>query len=492
MASSIPFDHPSLVLGHVVNNELIALLEKLSSHQAKIDAAFEKLNSFISMRRGLSMTITELVGLEIETAELGEKIKELNKEVGDAASDYMAIRIENETAMQTVRAQIGALENVSGSESPLELKETSVKYLPLASDSLKMDVQYFSYGSNADTQKQAIMAVEKAVQEGTEKVGDKPSRDMAKEASSQINQQHKNHDVSGTLVITASCAHRNTALVEAALNIDRAVDIWNHMHVDAGLALDTTDLDAMRAVADTPMASGEAAMTLLTGASYGSSFVGMVHFINKETAKTDVGVDLEKQLQEQIRLGGWLRDAAGGFGVDESMLDNVRKLLSSQSVSIHANLIVLGTLPTITASNLELGVSRFLDGQTKQAVEQNDSVSKHSTGRYQSINSSAESAAQGAKVMAMQGGMMQSLIQGLGKIDQGSNQVVDTNTLMTAFTNYINGVRNADGKGVTGGMPINFLYKKFSRSQLARMWLEKYYASMRAEGGTKPSGTSKQ
>ena len=97
MAASIPFDHPSLVLGHVVNTDLLKLLEKIASLQARTDAAFERMNSFIAMRRGLSMTINELVGLGVDIGELKTRIADLNQQVSDAARDYMAARIVNDT-----------------------------------------------------------------------------------------------------------------------------------------------------------------------------------------------------------------------------------------------------------------------------------------------------------------------------------------------------------------------------------------------------------
>ena len=101
MAASIPFDHPSLVLGHVVNTDLLQLLEKIAALQARTDAAFERMNSFIAMRRGLSMTINELVGLGVDIGDLKTKIAELNQAVSQAASDYMVARIANDTGVRT-------------------------------------------------------------------------------------------------------------------------------------------------------------------------------------------------------------------------------------------------------------------------------------------------------------------------------------------------------------------------------------------------------
>lgn len=482
MASSIPFDHPSLVLGHVVNTDLLRLLEKMGGVQLKTDAAFDKMNSFIAMRRGLSMTINELVGLGVDIGELKTRIADLNQKVSDAARDYMATRIANDTAVQQLREELSTIENAAGLQSPLDFKTATVKRLPLASDSLKMDVQYFSYGSNDDTSAVAISAIEGAIRDATTDMGSN-ARELSRTASAQISQQRKHHSIAGTLVIIASCSHRATAMLEPLVfDVDKTLDIWNHVHAAAGEALNPADLTAMRTAADTPAGKDDKSLTVLTGANYGSSFVGMVHMVNNEMAGTGLPARQQEALQEQMRLGSWIQGATGGFGVDEAVIDNVRRLLSTQSISTHANMIVLGAVPKIGSAQLQMGVAKLLEEQPRQMAAQADMTDDYAHSSLKTVHSSAESSVKGANVLAMQGGMMQNLIQGLGKIDQGANKVFDLNTLMNSFSNYLEEVSKEGAVGV----PISFFFQKISRPKLARMWLEKYYASAQAPAD-KPS-----
>ena len=90
----------------------------------------------------------------------------------------------------------------------------------------------------------------------------------------------------------------------------------------------------------------------------------------------------------------------------------------------------------------------------------------------------ADSSLKGGQQMAMQSGLMQSVIQGLGTIDHGSNKVVDLNTLMNAFDNYIT---QASGEKSVG-IPISFFFKKISKAQIARLWLDKYFALTKTKG----------
>lgn len=475
MASSIPFDHPSLVLGHIVNTDLLSRLEKIAGLQAKTDAAFERMNSFIAMRRGLSMTINELVSLGVDITELKTRIVELNQHVSDAARDYMTARITNDTGVQQLREEVAAIENVAGLESPLDFTGVQVERLPLASDSIKIDLQYFSYGSNDDSSATAIANIEGVIRESTSSLGP-AARDVPKTAAAQVQQQLKNHSLIGTIVITASATHRSSAMLQPLkLDVDKAVEVWNSVHSAAGEGINTTDLASM---IQTSEAQGGAAdannLTLLTGANYGSSFIGMVHMVNNEMAGTGLAADQEEAMQEQLRMGGWLKAATGGFGVDESVLENVRKLLSTQNVTTHVNLIVLGSVPSLASSQLRMGVATLLDDPQRGS----SSAHGQSFEPRQTASSMADSSLRGGQQAAVQSGLMQSVIQGLGTIDHGSNKVVDLNTLMNAFDNYITQV--SDTKSV--GIPISFFFKKISKAHIAQLWLDKYFALAKNKG----------
>eukprot|EP01041_Mallomonas_annulata_P036553 gene36553-59686_t len=198
----------------------------------------------------------------------------------------------------------------------------------------------------------------------------------------------------------------------------------------------------------------------------------MVHMVNNEMAGTGLGADQEEAMQEQLRLGGWLKAATGGFGVDESVLENVRKLLSTQNVSTHVNLIVLGSVPSLASSRLRMGVSALLDDPRQASAAGPSGESR------QTASSMADTSLKGGQQVALHSGLMQSVIQVLGTIDHGSNKVVDLNTLMNAFDNYITQV--SDAKSV--GIPISFFFKKISKAHIARLWLDKYFAMAKTKG----------
>ena len=65
MSLTIPYD-PSLVLGNIVTQAKLDNLIAMSAVQASVDAAEDKLNSYISLKRSVDMTIQELMDMDID------------------------------------------------------------------------------------------------------------------------------------------------------------------------------------------------------------------------------------------------------------------------------------------------------------------------------------------------------------------------------------------------------------------------------------------
>jgi hypothetical protein len=66
-----------------------------------------------------------------------------------------------------------------------------------------------------------------------------------------------------------------------------------------------------------------------------------------------------------------------------------------------------------------------------------------------------------------------SVLSGLADIEKTTNQMLDINSLMQAFDDYV--TRAGAAKDGTFGVPINYYIKPITRSQLAQMWMSKYY-----------------
>ncbi len=468
MSSSIPYDHPSLVLGNVADTKVLDLLKQIDSLQSKIDAAKDKLNSFVMMKRSLAMTINELTDMNVDVGSIKGKLSEIDSSITKSATDYMTKRIQCEEQIQQVREQISELETGDGMESPVDFSKSSIKKLPLSAESLKMDAQYFSFGSKREDD--TIASIEKYVQESTSDLGGK-SGDVAKAASSQVARQKQNHNynLAGTLIITASCTHPNVAIIDPLIiDVDKAVSVWNSIYGSASDKIKTSDAVALKTLSESE-SPDEKNISLLSGVTYGSGFVGMVHIINTDTSSIGPSQVVIDRLQEKLRLGGWLENATGGIGVEPSIIDEVKKMLSTQSVSSHISVITMGAVPSISSNQLKLGVKSLIKPDTE---EMNKYLLSQTTTVTDSVRADADKANTTNRMLAIKNTNAQSIIRGLGEIDHGSNNVLDINSMMNAFENYLVSI-----KGKTGsiGVPVNFYLKKITKSQIIKLWLEKYY-----------------
>jgi hypothetical protein len=93
MPSTIPYD-PSLALGNIVVPEVLDNLTKIAALQAPVDAAQDTLNSFLSMKRSLKMTMAEMSNLNIDQKPLQAKMLAVDTAIEKAATDYVVERAQ--------------------------------------------------------------------------------------------------------------------------------------------------------------------------------------------------------------------------------------------------------------------------------------------------------------------------------------------------------------------------------------------------------------
>lgn len=467
MPGSIPYN-PSLVLGNIVDPGALDTLLQISACQAAIDAAHDKLKSFMSMKRSIDMTIQELTNMDINTTDLIKKSEEIGKSIVSAAVEYAGVRVEQETKVQELKGKVQTVNRAL--ESPVDFDKTGVKEMALAADSLTMDVQYFSFNENEKNTENTIATIKDFIDASTDVLGDAMSGKISSAATSQINKQKENHDIAGTLIITASCTHRSaTMLSPLVLDIDKAVSVWNELFRDDADKIKVHDPAAVQQAA-AEETNQEKSISLLSGATYGSSFVGMVHVLRKESAKA-LPPELVENIQEQFTVGKWFARESGGFGIDPSFSGEIKNLLSSQNITAHITIITMGVVPSLKSNELRIGVKTFAEVDTTKTVEEVSAVTS-GAGERKTLSSSAASAQAGAEMLAVKASSVQNVMMGLSKIDESANRVLDINSMMTAFEDYISKIN----QGKTG-VPVNYYLKNITRGQLAQLWLARYYPS---------------
>ena len=340
----------------MVHSDVLENFKQIAKLQAPVDARQEELNALLATRHSLDMTINELVNLDIAKEDISvveEELKTLNTMIANSAKDYIDAKIKAEKGLLPLRSNIAQVN--SDVESPVDYVKSQFKTLPLAADSLNMDVQYFSYDANSQTGQSFANTIAGYVTNSTSILGNSASRQATTAARSQVSRQVSEHEVLGTLVISVACTHKN-ALVMApcVINPDKAIKCWNQL-VSEEKSLDPTDEQKMAAAIIEPDDKKAESISILSGTTFGSSFIGMVHILNNsETKASEALASFAASAQEQMSVGSWFASVSGGFGVDATFSNNVKDLLSSQSISSHVTLICMGIIPSIVAGDVQL------------------------------------------------------------------------------------------------------------------------------------------
>lgn len=471
MPSTIPYD-PSLALGAIVDPAAFSTLTDISELDAAIDAAQDTLNSFISMKRSIDMTIHELIDMEVDPRAIKQKSEEIKKEISKAAADYAAIRIENEAKIRPLKAKVHGVHQ--GLESPVDYVQSKIIRPEISADSLKMESQYFSFEQNEQGAANSMSDAKDFIGGAAAHLGADAATDMATAGVSQIAKQRSAHQIAGTLVITAACTHKQAAiLAPLVIDVDRAVKTWNRAF--PADRLKTADAASMVSDAAAEESDAKQALNLLSGATYGSSFVGMVHVLRADS--TDVGqgagtaqslTAVAEGMQEKFEVAAWLEGESGGFGVDAGFANDIKRLLGKQDFTSHVSVMTMGVVASIKSNELQFGVDKFSDFDPNQMASNLANLA--STDGVTSVTSTANTARAGKSMASLNSAQVESVMLGLDKIDEQKNKAIDLNSLVTAFDAYLEEVRK--GKS---GLPINYYVKPLTKAEIAEMWLGKYH-----------------
>jgi hypothetical protein len=468
MPSSIPYD-PSLVLANIVSSDALKLVEQIASLQAPVDAAQEHLNTLLTAKRSLQMTRTELLNIGIKTDKVNKSIEALDKRIESAAAEYVEEKLESEEKIQPLRATIRSVHVEM--ETPVDYVKTQIKSMPLASDSINMDVQYFSNDTNREEASAHAGNVASYVSTTMGALGTNVAAQMTRAAANQVSDQVKKHSISGTLVISVTCTHKNAAvLAPFVINVDKGIKVWNHLHKDDKIL--TSNTARMLEIAkEEAEGKDDKRFSIISGMTFGSSFVGMVHILNSSSTNVSEKMgSVVSTMQAQLDVAATMEHYSGGFGVNESMAKSVKNLLSSQDINSHATMICMGVIPSIVASDVQIGVDKFAAFDPKSSLEALSTIQNATVADQTTMKQSADAARTGAQMISMKNAEMKAALSALAEIDDGKNKVIDVNSMMTALEDYFK--KAAEG---SSGVPINYFLKDITKGMLAEAWVAKYY-----------------
>ncbi|RBW60322.1 hypothetical protein DS884_04625 [Tenacibaculum sp. E3R01] len=483
MPSTIPYD-PSLVLGNIVSKQKLENIVQISKLQTPADAAESEMNSLIALKRSIDMTIQEMIGMGIDADEVIQESQQVGDQIKTAVVAYAKAKIASEKKIQPLKSKMNAVnESV---ESPIDYNKSQLKKLAISSDSLQMNCQYFSFDQNTQSSASHAATVSAFVSESLSIFGEGRSSQASASAQTQMNSQHSRHSIAGTLVVTITCTHKNAQVFAPyILDVDKAVRVWNSMNPDNMIKTNNPgSIAAIEAKSDT---KEDGSFNILSGATYGSSFVGMVHVLNTTESQSSQSMEsIAASMQETFDIGGWFASGTGGFGVSSSFSNSAKNLLSTQNVTSHATLITMGIIPSIKSNQVAMAVKSFTDFDPQKSMEELATLQGATASENNTIGEAATAARTGEQMIQLKNATIAATLSGVSDIDDGQNQIIDTNSMMTALEDYVNKcIEGGDNLGV----PVNYYLKPISQSEIARAWLAKYYPNKYNQAGAADDST---
>ncbi|WP_270212772.1 hypothetical protein [Phocaeicola coprocola] len=439
-----------LVLGGIASTRLMTIIDEIGRINRLIELSEERVDELILTRQKLSMKLHELKGMGIDVSSVESKIGETDKKIASATVSYLDTFVSSQDQIQRLseeKAQIES-EDFTADRSTCLLQGEIISK-PLFYDSLKMNSDYFSF--TADNSETDLTRLSNFVNQGV-------NEKVASEAISQLNNYIGSSDYTGSLVITASCTHKNVRFFEKiAYDPYEAANIWNHLHAE--------NEKIVFPVALIPAEDIGEPLTVIRGAAYSSGFVGMIHFFRSGNGNFDEHTFPIEQIRDKLQLGSWLSAMSGELGVDKHILDDVRSLLVSNEIRSHISIVTDGMIPVIKSGEVRAALPDLIKafaGLSERLPEEKDSNTTFSSSSRENLERMCRLNTFNTSVAAMLGKMSQ--------CEEEKDRTFDLNTLLTAFDNYVKG---ASGEDFTG-IPVCYYTCRITRNDILRTWIEKY------------------
>lgn len=473
--STIPYD-PSLVLGMIVDPSKIATLEKIATLQLPVDLARDHVNALLRQKLSLDMTSRELISLGITPDQMGDfqkNVDDLMKNILDAAIDLGQKVVAAENAIVQAKTEAGQSQIGSQLQSPVDFSASQLTALPISSDSMNMDVQYFRYENNAQASQQGAKQVSSFVgAKVTDFLGSAFGASAAQSTNSSMVAASNNHNIVGTLVICANCTSRQAQVFSPlVLDVEAAIDTYNKQSSDK---MPVGDPNSMKKMALTNQDDdANKSLAILVGATYGSSFVGFVNFSQEDDSTSSQTSESDAtQARAEADDSMLFANLQGTWGMDSQSASALKNLLSTSSIKSHCSVITMGLIPSIKSNQVITSV-KALQGDPQSDMASLAALQDSTNSSNVSIAAGAAAARKGEAMAQMKSDYIKAAVDAVADVDTATNQVIDLNSLQVALDDYV--AKASDGKT---GVPINFYIKYVTKRDIAQAWMEKYYPAM--------------
>mmetsp|Transcript_33442 Transcript_33442/g.36981 ORF Transcript_33442/g.36981 Transcript_33442/m.36981 type:complete len:510 (+) Transcript_33442:149-1678(+) len=483
--TTIPAD-PSLVLGTLVDVERIKHLQEIAEAQKPEIIANEKLQRLLLTRYRLEAMTTELREMKKNgrktdiISRIETELRNLNHQVTSAALEVAIKTMECYERVEELEDEFGQRIIYSTAESPLEFSLSPVKTYPFSSDTMKFDVQYFRIEDNNEMASSNHANRVSSYLRTTIDNNTSNTDGIGLAATNMIQNQMTNHNIDGTIVISAFCNHRQADIISPLiLDARKLLAAWNQTFPDDYLDPDPKSMfDAGLKEEDERNDIKSNKLHLLTGCTRASSFVGFAHVLKVERTESDAQIVNTNMnlLTEKANEELYKNSLIGHSGFSNGFSTQIQDIMSSSKVSVHCNVITQGVISDISSNIMNTMIKEFQPNpkdimRNLSAIEaQNSSAISDGTSSNNQV--SVEKVRNVQRFNQLNSSYLKEMGNVLSDLETKNNQIVDLNSLMTAFTNYIQRVTSENN---SCGIPVNFFVKYITKGDVAREYIRKYF-----------------
>jgi len=503
--TSIPYD-PSLELGQVITIDKLKDLKKLAELQQPLDFALDALNNVLSTIYSLKNIGHELENIGLDEKDLDkfqDQVDKLEAKVVAAALHYGVTATKvyadvekemNKQAQKTISFSI---------ESPLDYGKSKVTQFPLSSDSLEFDVQYVRNEMHEQSSTATSSQTNDSKHEKTRKMTSGQTNDSKHEkrrkmrkywfshyyktpemtksttennssTNGSLIKQLEKHSIDGTVVISAKATHKNADIISPfKLDPVKAVAAWNYTYPDDIIDVQPAGIIAAALKDYDAKDSNKNTLNILSGCDKSSSFVGFVHTLKQDdTDNTQSANSMASQMKESFDRTSWSNAASGGMGNSKSFSEIAKKLLSTSYIENHANLVCHGIIPSIVCGEIKGTVKKMAPDAQKIMDQQSAIANASSPNTDSDAEGQVEGGKKGQQFKELNSEYMKNTVTNLTAYQNESNKVIDINSMMTAFEDFVNKAMEGGG-----GVPTSFYIKKLTKNDIAKSYIRKFYAS---------------
>jgi len=217
-----------------------------------------------------------------------------------------------------------------------------------------------------------------------------------------------------------------------------------------------------------------AKLCILTGVTYGSSFVGMVNFHNIESSSstqktTKKGMNISQNVQAKAEALKWYASFCGTFGLDSSSAEEIKSLMSENEISSHVTLMTQGIIPSIKSNDVMTSVKKFADFGSAEGIEKLAKLASKNSAAPEDLDGQGEEARKDGQMGGIKRTTIEAVLSATASTDKVSNKVLDMNSMMTALDDYVQNTREAKG-----GVPVNFFVTTLRKTDVVAYWLREH------------------